>query len=200
MRSTPLFAAAAALALASACRPGVKVRTSVAPDANLAGLHTFRVLNAPARRPNAPALPQSDPMLDNSITNQQLRQDLVTALQQKGYTTDSLNPDFVVAYYAGTKEKMDTTYWNPDPAWRYTYRGYRDRWAWPWYGFASPYPVMQVETHTEGQVIVDLINANTKELEWRGQGVGPVSKDPNTYAQELDKTVTAVMKKLPNAS
>jgi hypothetical protein len=196
----------AALALTSgACASGIRVRTTTAPDANLAGLHTFRVLNAPQRRADAPTLPQDDPMLNNSITNQALRQDLVQAFQTKGYTLDGSNPDFVVAYYAGTKEKMDTTYWNPDPYWRYGYRGFGYRglgyrgWAWPWYGYAAPYPAMQLQEYTEGSVVVDVVDPKTKELLWRGQGVARVSDNPNTYANELEKTVTAILKKFPQA-
>ncbi len=201
MRPSILFmTVTAALALASgACSSGIRVRTTTAPDANLAGLHTFRVLNAPERRADAPALSANDPMLDNSITNQALRQDLVQGFEAKGYTLDRSDPDFVVAYYAGTKEKMDTTYWNPDPYWRYGYRGYRYGWAWPWYGYASPYPWMRVQEYTEGSVIVDVVNPKTRELIWRGQGVAQVSDDPNTYAKELAKTVDAILKKFPQA-
>jgi hypothetical protein len=184
---------------ASACSSGIHVRTTTAPDASFTGLHTFRVLNAPERRVDAPPLSANDPMLDNSITNRELRQDLVQGLESKGYALDRDNPDFVVAYYAGTKEKMDTTYWNPDPWWRYGYRGYRYGWAWPWYGYAAPYPVMRVQEYTQGSVIVDVVDPRTKELLWRGQGVAQVSDDPNAYAKELSKTVGAVLKKFPHA-
>ncbi len=198
--SVLLVACTTALALASgACASGINVRTTTAPDVNLSGLHTFRILNAPQRRADAPALPQDDPMLNNSITNRALRQDIAQGLQGKGYTIDQNSPDFVVAYYAGTKEKMDTTYWNPDPYWRYGYRGYRYGWAWPWYGYAAPYPVMRVQEHTEGSVVVDVVDPRTKELLWRGQGVAAVSDDPNAYAKELEKTVSAILKKFPNA-
>jgi hypothetical protein len=195
-----LVTVTAALALATgACSSGIRVRTTTAPDANLVGLRTFRVLNAPQRRADAPALSQSDPMLDNSITNRGLRQDLLQGFEAKGYALDTTDPDFVVAYYAGTKEKMDTTYWNPDPIWRYGYRGYRYGWAWPYYGYAAPYPVMRLQEYTEGSVIVDVVNPKTKELLWRGQGVARVSDDPNTYAKEIDKTVQAILKKFPHA-
>jgi hypothetical protein len=190
----------AAVALASgACSSGIRVRATTAPDASLSGLHTFRILNAPQRRADAPALPADDPMLNNSITNQALRQDIARGLEAKGYTLDQNSPDFVVAYYAGTKEKMDTTYWNPDPYWRYGYRGYRRFGsAWPWYGYAAPYPVMQLQEYTEGSVIVDVVDPRTKELLWRGQGVAQVSDDPTVYTTELEKTVTAILKKFPN--
>lgn len=195
---------------ALACSSGVQVRTSLAPDESLAGLRTFSVLEAPERSNNAPTLPNDDPMLTNSITNQQLRNDLVQGFQGKGYTLSTANPDFQVAYYAGTKEKMDTTYWNPGPGWRYGYRGFgfrRSRFAsaWPWYGAgyglgAFPYGAnVQVQDYTQGTVIVDVIDPQTMELIWRGQGVANVSDDPGTYAKDLAESVSAILKKFPQA-
>ena len=149
-------------------------------------------------------------MLNNSITNRQLRNDLVQGFEGKGYALDSSNPDFQVAYYAGTKQKMDTTFWNPGPAYRYGYRGYGRRgsrfaWAWPWYSSYSPYsayrygPIAQVQEYTQGCVIVDVIDPKTQELLWRGQGIANVSSDPAKYAKELAQSVNAVLKRFPPA-
>jgi hypothetical protein len=196
---------------AAACSSGsgIQVRTALSPDASLTGLHTFSVLAAPERSSNAPALPANDPMLDNSITNQQLRTDLVQGLEGKGYTLSGSNPDFEVAYYTGTKQKMDTTYWNPGPSYRYGYRGFglrsnRFAWAWPWYSSYSPYsaysrygPIAQVQEYTQGCVIVDVIDPKTQELLWRGQGVASASTDPATYAKEIGQSVSAILKKFP---
>ena len=206
MRQTVWLVSTAAIALvaASCASGGVRVRTTAAPDADLAALHTFRVLDAPQRRADAPALPASDPMLNNSITNRQLRDDLVRELSQKGYMPTTSSPDFLVAYYAGTMAKMDTTYWLPDPGWRYGYRrfglyGPRFRSAWPWYGYASPYPAMDVRSYTTGAVVIDLIDPKTMELLWRGQGDATVSDDPGKYATDLNRSVIAILKELPPA-
>lgn len=201
-----LFGSAIVVLATVACASGaVEVSTTVAPGANLTMLHTFRVLETPERRADAPALPANDPMLDNSITNRQLRAALVQRLQQKGYAMDAARPDFLVAFYAGTREKMDTTYWNPGFGWRYGYRGFgfggpRFRSAWPWYGYGSPYPAMELSTYTQGAVIVDVIDPSTMELLWRGQGVDAVSDDPMKYAQELDKSVSAILGEFPPAA
>jgi hypothetical protein len=200
---TSLTAAVAFAALACASG-GVQVSTTAAPDVDFSSLHTFRVLDAPSRRADAPALPPGDPMLNNSISNRRLRADLAQGLTQKGYTADATSPDFLVAYYAGTMEKLDTTYWAADPGWRYGYRrfglfGGRFRSAWPWYGYASPYPEMQVRSYTSGAVIVDVIDPKTMELLWRGQGVAEVSDDPERYGSELDASVSAILKRIPQA-
>jgi hypothetical protein len=196
-----LICAAAAVAL-GACSPGIKVRSTVAPDANFSGLSTFRVLTPPVRRAHAPSLPASDPMLNNSITNQQLRQYLRQAFQSRGYTaTTNDSASFLVAYYAGTKQKFDTTYWGPtwDPAWRYSYRGGFRRWAWPWYGGVAP-GYAQVNEYTQGQVIVDVTDPKTRQLIWRGQGVAQVSDDPAQYSAELKRAVNAIVMKFPQST
>jgi hypothetical protein len=211
MRYTFLLGAAMAAAM-SACSSGggVQVRTSVDPNADLAALHTFYVLTAPQRDANSP-LPAGDPMLDNSITNKALRGDLTQSLQSRGYTAvPRESADFLVAYYAGTSTKLDTTYWagpRIDPAWRYSDRGRRG-WAWPYYG-ASYYGPMNpwgyggggasVTSTTEGKVIVDLTDPKTNELLWRGQGVEPVSSNPAQYASDLQGVVNAIIAKFPQA-
>jgi hypothetical protein len=184
-------------ALGAACAPRVTVRTTENPAANVGAFHTFRVLPPPGRRADAPALAAQDPMLDNSITNQELRQELLRAFEGRGYTPDRQRPDFLVAYYAGTKAKFDTTYWDPG-SWRYTYWGFRDRWAWPYYGWAPA--VAQVQEYTEGSVVVDVIDARTRQLAWRGQGVARVSDDPREYARDLARAVDDVVRKFPAAS
>jgi len=48
-------------------------------------------------------------------------------------------------------------------------------------------------------VIVDVVDPNTRELLWRGQGVAAVSDDEAKYEQDLWKTVTAILEKFPRA-
>jgi hypothetical protein len=165
----------------SACAPSVNVRTQVAPDASLAGRRTFTILPVPPRRVDVASAASDDPMLATSITNRALVDDLTRAFQARGYVL-SANPDFTVAYYASTREKLDITTWNYGYSWR----------RWPRYADVTQY--------TEGTVIVDVIDPATKELLWRGQGVSAVSNDPAKYTRDLDKTVTAILNKFPRVS
>jgi hypothetical protein len=209
MRSKNLLVAAAVVAAITACSGrGVSVRTTVEPDANLSGLHSFYVLTPPTRAANATPLATNDPMLENSITNRALRTDLTQAFQARGYSSATRqSADFLVAYYAGTKEKFDTTYWGPtfDPGWRYSYRGRRG-WAWPYYGagyIGGPFysgATASVNSYTQGQVIVDVTDPKSSELLWRGQGTEPVSSDPTKYAKQLEGVVTAIVAKFPQPS
>jgi hypothetical protein len=209
MRSTLLLVVAGAItAIAGCSRSGITVRTTAEPGANLSGLHTFYVLAPPSRSVNATPLSTNDPMLDNSISNRALRGALGQAFQSRGYVAaPRQSADFEVAYYAGTKEKFDTTYWGPtfDRGWRYSYRGRRG-WAWPYYGagyYGGPYYYgggANVTAYTQGQVIVDVTDPRTSELLWRGQGTEPVSNDPSTYTNDMQKVVNAIVAKFPVAT
>jgi hypothetical protein len=203
MRSPLLLGAFIGMAITGCSSGGVQVRTAVEPNADLAALHTFYVLAAPPRSVNATALSTNDPMLDNSITNRALRDDLGQAFRARGYTAATRqDADFLVAYYAGTKQKFDTTYWGPtfDPGWRYSYRGRRS-WAWPYYVWPGDMGgSINVTSSTQGQVIVDVTDPRTNELVWRGQGTEPVSGEPAAYANALQGVVNAIIATFPQAT
>lgn len=198
MRITRSVIAAAAVVAAVACSHSVNVQTTAAPDANIGALRTFRILSTPERRANAPQLAAQDPMLVNSITNRELRTALVSALEARGYRQDAQNPDFLVAFYAGAQAKFDTTYWNPDPiGYRYGYRGFRNRWAWPYFGYGPAPTYAQIRESTEGTLLVDIIDARSSELLWRGQGTAEVSTEPSAYAAKLQKAARKIVDELP---
>jgi uncharacterized protein DUF4136 len=191
MITSRLLALIAALTMAlAACASGVDVRTAVSPDAKLGTLHTFRVLPVP--QPRGPSSqPANDPMLVNSISNRALRSDLLQGFQARGYVVDDSNPDFAVAYYASTKEKLDVTYWDYGYAW--------SPYWWGGWGPGSGPVDRTVTPYTQGTVVVDVIDPRTMELLWRGSGVARVSDDQQKYEEDLQKTVTAILEKFPPA-
>jgi hypothetical protein len=157
------------------------------PDADLGALRTFSVMQN-AKRLSPGTQSTTDPMLVNSVSNRALRADLVKGFENRGYALAD-NPDFAVAYYASTKEKLDVTSWD------YGYAYYPDWWLGPGMG---PYEPM-VTQYTQGTVVVDVVNPKTKELLWRGQGIARVSDDEQQYEQDLWKAVTAILDKFPQA-
>jgi uncharacterized protein DUF4136 len=190
MMSRSSLATSAAIVLALTACASVDVRTVTSPGANLTALHTFAVMPQPDRRSPA-AESTNDPMLVNSISNRALRTDLVKAFENRGYVVSD-RPDFTVAYYASAKEKLDVTYWD------YGYRYYPSWWDGP--GFYDRGYAPSVTEYTQGTVIVDVVDPNTRELLWRGQGVATVSDDEAQYEQDLWKTVMAILEKFPRAA
>jgi len=167
---------------ALACAPAVHVTTATAPDVVINGRETFRILDVPVRRDGL-SLAADDPMLVNSITNAALREDLTHSFESRGYAPNVEHPDFAVAYYASTRDKLKISTWDYGYTWR--------RW---------PREYVDVDEYTQGTVIVDVVDPQTRTLLWRGQGVADVSNDPKKYTKELAKTVSAILSKFPQAA
>ena len=200
MRTTWFLTTATLLAI-GACAPGISVRTALSPDASFTGLHTFRVSPTPQPKIAGAVSSTNDPMLVNSISNRALRTDLSQEFAELGYAASDSNPDFCVAYYASTNQKLDVTYWDYGYAWRpHWWSGWGRRWGRGWGGDWGMQSAPTVTQYTEGTVIVDVFDPKTKELLWRGQGVAPVSSNERQYEQDLQKAVEAIVDKFPAAS
>ncbi len=63
--------------------------------------------------------------------------------------------------------------------------------GWGWGGGTSVY------THTEGTLIIDLIDANKKELVWQGEGIGDLTKDTHKKDENIKGFVTKIMEQYP---
>jgi hypothetical protein len=165
----------------------MSVRTITAPEAGLERLHMFRVLPGPFRRDGRPVTGPNDPMLNNSIANRALREQITNAFYARGYGSDEQRPDFAVAFYASSREKLDVAEWD---------YGYSFHPGWP----RHERPVQSVTQYTEGTVIVDVINARTRLLLWRGEGKAVLSDDPNDNLKQLTKVANAIVAKFPRAN
>jgi hypothetical protein len=183
MKKRMLFAALVAAAI-TACGPSIHVTTTAAPTASFSQLHRFRVMTPPARSMGVSS--PDDPMLVNSMTNQALHSSVVDAFTSRGYIQDSQAPDFTIAYYASARERLNVEYWD---------YGYPRRWG-PWYRG----DVAEVVPYTEGTVIIDVVNPQTKELIWRGRGQATTSNDPREFQKNLREAVAAIVKKFPMAT
>ena len=186
-RPISVLAAAALVAAGAACHRGIEVQTMAAPDARFAALHTFQMLPGPARRDGRPTTGDDDPMISNSIANRAIREQIVKAFQDRGYTLDERRSDFGVAFYATAREKMDVT------AWDYGYPFYP---RWPRYPGREP----AVMTYTEGTVVVDVVRTDTHDLLWRGVGKAELSDDPAQNVQQLAKAAAAIVERFPAAT
>lgn len=173
------------IALAGAgCGPRIEVRTMTAPDAGFVGMHTFKILSAPARLDTRPVRPADDPMIVNSIANRALRERIVKGFTARGYAQDERSADFAVAFYATAREKLDVT------AWDYGYPFY-PRWRAP--QGMSP----AVTTYTEGSVIIDVLRSTDRTLLWRGEGRAQLTDDPSENVVRLGQAAQAIIAKFP---
>ncbi len=188
MRATPVRTAAVVFTLA-ACASVPQVRTAVSPDGGIGNLHTFSILPAPRHVGGSEG--PNDPMRVNSGSNRALRNALLQGFASRGYVVADSSPDFAVAYYATTKDKLDIMRWDYGYAWW-------PRW-WRGWGERGPVGLLEATEHAPGTVVVDVIDPKTRELLWRGKGLAPVSDDERAYERDLEKTVTAILARFPRA-
>ena len=54
-----------------------------------------------------------------------------------------------------------------------------------------------VETYTDGTIVVDLFDAKTKKLAWRGVATKEISNKPEKVSEQIEKAIEKVFKNFP---
>ncbi len=112
---------------------------------------TFDWMSKPEKMPEtARGAIDRNPLLGKRI--QQIAEEI---LKDKGMTQSKDNPDLLLNYYVGFKERVDIT------GWGYWY-GPRWGYYWPYLGPYDDY------AYTQGTLVLDFVDAKTHELVWRG--------------------------------
>lgn len=98
-------------------------------------------------------------------------------MKNRGFTKNEENPDLLVAYYAGKTIPIDPNVWG------YSYapqENYKDQQGPP-------------KSFKSGTLVIDLVDAKSKELMWRGWSAGLVDA-PNQ--DKTDNSIREVTKKI----
>lgn len=170
--STP-YLTAVLLAWCTACAP-VNVRWDYDPQADFTQYHTFNWLPADDRADRA------DQDWDHPFVDKRIEQALISALTSKGFEKTATQPDLLVAYRFTVKQTTAVhVYDPPNPYW-------------------AP-PPAQVQRLREGTLIVDLIDPTSRQLVWRGWGVGDaeVATRPDLSPEYLRRAVKEILKNYP---
>ena len=94
---------------------------------------------------------------------------------------NTTNPDLVVATHVTTKERQELIA---------NGFGYG-----PWWG--GGLGAATVETYVEGALIVDLYDAKTKKMVWRGVATATASDKPSKNAKKMNKALDKMFEKYP---
>ncbi len=132
-----------------------------------------------------------DPMIDNDLVAGRVHRAVDEQLAAKGLrVADSeAQATLLVAYHIGEEEKLDVTSFQSNfgyyPCWRCN-------------GPASNSEIW-VNQYTEGKLIIDVIDAKTKQLVWRGIASRrvPNFKTPAERDTYIRATVVAIFAKFP---
>jgi hypothetical protein len=139
-----------------------------------------------------------NPVYYNDIATQNVEHIVDGTLAEKGLRRDETNPDLLVGYHFFVENKTRTV---SDPAPFYgPYYGW-GRWGWRgwgpgWWGWNGGFRQYRQEQYKSGTVVVDIVDANTRKLVWRG-AVQDAITNPNRIGPELTRELNRILEKYP---
>ena len=144
--------------------------------ANWASYKTFDWIEQPMDPAGGNA---QDARAQNSLLAKRIMNAVNAQLAQRGMYRDIQNPTLLLAYHTGVQSKVDVT--NYGYSYGYGYYG--------WQGSN-----VDVYQYNEGTLIIDLIDASTKELVWRGVAQKTLADNPRP--EQIDKTINDAVAKI----
>ena len=118
----------------------------------------------------------------NPLSEERLHQSVDARLAGKGLAMNTAAPDLIVATHVTTKEKQELIA---------NGFGYG-----PW-GFGGGFGGATVETFVEGTLVVDLYDAKTKKMVWRGIATATASDKPTKNTDKMNKALDKMFEKFP---
>jgi hypothetical protein len=139
-----------------------------------------------------------DPVGTNTLWNQRIRDGLQQELAANGFQRVTTGkPDFLVAYYMGTKQRYDTRYIN------YGFPGFWGRWhrGWGWGLGWGTVDVWKIP-YTESTLVVDIIDPESNLLIWRGYDTETVdfNKSEKAINKAVDNLVNRFVKNIEESN
>jgi hypothetical protein len=118
--------------------------------------------------------------IKDSILAQVAQQDINAAMQSKGLTMvqENQNPDLLLTANGGMREQ---TSWN----------------AWGMRGWGGGMGSITPEQNVVGTMIVDLFNAKSQELVWRGIAENTLNSKGNKNQEMVQKAIDKMFKQWP---
>ena len=120
----------------------------------------------------------------NDLLDKRVKGAVSSQLGAKGHREDQTSPSFLIAYHVGSEDKVSVTDW-----------GYRyGPGPWGYYGRD-----IDVRQYTEGTLVIDFVDASTKQLVWRGAATKAI--DQNATQEQVDQVineaVTGILRNWP---
>jgi hypothetical protein len=127
-----------------------------------------------------PAPSAMGPIAESPANRTVIMSSIERNLKRRGLAKKSLEPDLLVAYYAGFRGKVDVSFW-----------GYK-------YSPDDEYQngTVHAEAYEDGTIIIDLVDAKSSELIWRGWSKGIISS-PGKAENSIRMTINKVMENYP---
>jgi len=173
----------ALVAIATLWGCGTSISTNYDYDVN-ANFETYRTYDW-IPLPETPPGSARTAVQRNDLLDKRIRNAVDNSLKEKGLSLDKTAPDFLVVYHVGVQDKVQVTDWG------YRYSDY-------YWGYGGR--EIDVYNYQEGTLILDFVDAQTKQLIWRGAGstaVDDSGRSPEKSDQIINKVVGKIMSQYP---
>jgi len=133
-----------------------------------------------------PALQDFAPLMHTRIKN-----GIEHYLTTRGFIEDLDNPDLYVTYHTSSHEELQFSVTG------YGY-GYGAGWGWdPYWGGPSASgggANTTISTYEKGTLVIDIWDAKTKQIVWRGSAVAAIPEDPKKGEKLINKALEKMIK------
>ncbi|GAB3999379.1 DUF4136 domain-containing protein [Spirosoma daeguense] len=179
------------LAVAFGCSPRVAVDKSSKADFNKYKTFTWMDSDVKAGQ---------NPVYYNQLATESVENTMSSVLQEKGLKEDKSKPDLLVGYHFFVENKTRTvstpssSIYGPYLGWgRWGYRG----WGPSWWGWSAPQ--YREENYKAGTLVVDMVDAKTRKLVWRGS-VENALANPSRITAQLSREAERIVEKFPESA
>jgi len=168
---------------AAGCAPTPKIGYDFDRSTDFSAYHTYAWMSGDQEK-------TGDRRADSSAVDMRIRIAVGTQLRLKGYQTlPEGTPDFFVAYHVGLKDSspsISTQYYSDGMAGHAFSHSADSRSA----SGAAP-SLNETASYLTGSLLIDVIDAGTKKLVWRGTAAGEV--DPGLTSQQRGERTKAIV-------
>lgn len=163
------------------------VRVDYNPAANFSDYKRFAWLPADVKT-------TGNPLYRSSLTDKRVQQAIEAAFAERGIFRKAGKPDFLVGYHYFVEKKtrqVPNSYGSPFfGGWGWGFRP----WGMPFYG--GGYRTYSTEGYDAGTLVVDIVDAQTRDLVWRGSFEQAIA-NPAQLTRQLSRQVAKIMDKYP---
>ena len=174
------LAVAAAFGFVAASAFAQDVKTDYDKDANFAAIKTFDI--------------KLGTSWGNQLGEKRVVDEFTQALSEKGWKKVDTNPDALVVLHGATEKQrtLNTFYSGMGGYGGYGYRG--------WGGMGMGSATTTESEYTVGTLVVDIFDAKSKALMFRGTASDELSDKPEKNQKKLEKASDKMFKKFPPGS
>ena len=170
-----------------ACAPSPKIGYDYDRSADFSAYHSYAWLSGDQEK-------TGDRRADSSAVDMRIRIAVGTQLRLKGYQAlPDGKPDFYVAYHIGLKDSspsISTQYYSDGMAGHAFSHAADTRTA----GKSMPAVNEPSPSYLTGSLLIDIIDAVSQKLVWRGSAAGEV--DPGLTSQQRDERTKAIVQSI----